>query len=994
MNINLTQDSAHAAISRQLLLPATTAGQLPALPSDLQITLLAKQESAQVTYKVRGVTQPPFTVSAPAFKNWIDSLFSVHTEISSKVRIESAPNTFTYGELHSLSITGGRVYHFAFSRRDVPVTPLFLTPQLEAHIESVVQATSGLILIKGNPSSDLSSVYLHLLKKLPARAARIYSLETQIHSTTNPAITKIKFVNSLEDHLNAILTLVPDVVGINYTLQRDLTASINCVVPHRLEEFISNGGLVILSIQVPEGVELPTLPIKPLEVFDVSTLKDNATYLTIVGATPDYLSLEKLQAQHYKSEPRPPAPTVAQATSDFKFGTASLPLNNLYSNTLITGAIGSGKTTSGTYAFLEHVLSLNPQDQELKPGGMIISSKGDLTELTLTSLSKSKRDPLEDVILLEPTYNVCYEFKDPSTDNTFFIPTRNVDGSYHISSLIDMYSDKLDTDANRILSGLLANETGIAAKVRSIKVETSEFNPAFLGWKRSGNRLQRITNTHNFSELPQLDIFNNQVEVPYPTHLNYVGLKTFHTHNKFNVWDLLTTPESLTRFLNLTPSSEKNKGTVDEIITLLSSFYTIWKLTCPTVKLNAQTLAEHLIFSSETYNNKLEKILITARKLLRTEPGEKFVEVVSHDVLESFITEAPKVRSSLQQALTTLLMPHLAPELLNTFASSTANSFNLEDIFVNGKIVIITQNPNLPSIQENYIKAIYDQFVKLAVSRETVGRKPNMKRPILNVVDGAPYLLNSKLNTETSHPYAYLALSRQLKLINIIVVQNLTSLLEALNKGSKPHPVKNEILESMIQNCTNFIWYTCKDHLTSRHAKELCGTKYIDSVTFEQDFDKTFENLNTHEVVCFIDKIFHKPHFVQPVKIPKVTVRKEEFSSWYTKAYIENKLHEFGISFQLGPIFPEETGREEKPLSAPEPIQEAAPTLDIPPAKTVEIPGLKELVQSKEAVLLLQLIPEVKAAFKAGVSLSELKAFLETQNIEISIAELLERIKS
>lgn len=59
---------------------------------------------------------------------------------------------------------------------------------------------------------------------------------------------------------------------------------------------------------------------------------------------------------------------------------ATIPQAGLFGNIFVAGGIGSGKTASCAYPFLEQILEFHPTNEQLKPCGLILDKKGDFYE--------------------------------------------------------------------------------------------------------------------------------------------------------------------------------------------------------------------------------------------------------------------------------------------------------------------------------------------------------------------------------------------------------------------------------------------------------------------------------------------------------------------------------------------------------------------------------------------------------------------------------------
>lgn len=67
---------------------------------------------------------------------------------------------------------------------------------------------------------------------------------------------------------------------------------------------------------------------------------------------------------------------------------ATIPQDGLFGNIFVAGGIGSGKTASCAYPFIEQILEFHPNDKHLKPCGLILDRKGDFYK-TLEKMAKA-----------------------------------------------------------------------------------------------------------------------------------------------------------------------------------------------------------------------------------------------------------------------------------------------------------------------------------------------------------------------------------------------------------------------------------------------------------------------------------------------------------------------------------------------------------------------------------------------------------------------------
>ncbi len=83
-----------------------------------------------------------------------------------------------------------------------------------------------------------------------------------------------------------------------------------------------------------------------------------------------------------------------------------LPISGLYQNFLITGTIGSGKTSSAIYPFLDQFLNFNSKSNNKKIGMLILDVKGNFHKYVLDTAKKY--DLENDVIVISLNNSVCY----------------------------------------------------------------------------------------------------------------------------------------------------------------------------------------------------------------------------------------------------------------------------------------------------------------------------------------------------------------------------------------------------------------------------------------------------------------------------------------------------------------------------------------------------------------------------------------------------------
>jgi hypothetical protein len=959
MNINLIQDSAHAAISSQLLLPATKAGHFSALPSDLQVTYLSSLKQATVTYKVNGQTTAPKDIPAEEFKAWVDSMFPGKIEFSQQVRIESEPNNFTYATLQAVSITGGLIYNFTFSRRLADVSTLLLTPSLENQISALAKLKSGLIIITGPSGTDFSSLYLYILKQLAISKHRIISLESSPKISNTVNVSKIKLLSSatgnlLEPQVAKGLALNADVLGINVITQKELQ-----IIKGLLEQAQAADMLVIVC---SPKFSKTHFPLPTVEVFDVETYNRENNTVTVVGSSQPNSSLE-LSLDHFINIGKLSPQKLAE---NYIVGPVELSPKELTCNTLITGGIGSGKTISGLFPLIQHVLSQNSSNSELKPGGIIVCPKGDLIEIIATTLAEVKRDPLTELIILQPAATSCLEFIDSATSQTFLVPFFDISGKTSLSPLLNQFALQLQKDQNAILCDLINGVPATLAAIKTLDINY-DFELPFIGWRQKDNVLYKLEKTEKFFEvLPKY--FNDEpITIALPKRLKFLGLKKINANHKLNIWSLFKTSEDLIEFLLPNPPTENDSFFESLLKSTLIQLHTVWYYAHTTAPLTAKEISDLLL--GNDFGN-LHRLLKEAKTILHSSkqetPDFKLEQALVQ--LTNWTMTAQQTQHPVQALLQSALQPHLDPQLIQTFA--TTNTFDLSTALNEGKVVILACAPNISCIQINYLRFIHSALKTLACTKTVA------TRPILHIIDDCPEFLTPQ-KPQTHAPYTYLALSRQLKLINVIALQSLSALQNVLIPFNKTSDPTTE-LQEFLQHFHSFVWYGNTDILTNTVASHLCGVKppSLGAQFFRKTTPATPNLTKTglakleplHAVIYTRGCQFFGPSLLPSLQVPKLQIRHLPFHIWFTRASIENQLHNQQLCLSN--------------------------TSNVSPGKPNQNIELQELVASPKATLLLKLLPSLKTAYKQGVPLVELRAFLLSKDLDLPVEELLDRIKS
>lgn len=647
---------------------------------------------------------------------------------------------------------------------------------------------------------------------------------------------------------------------------------------------------------------------------------------------------------------------IPQPPREVTIGDMTFSESALFTNIMITGAIGSGKTSSAIYPILDQICKIyNVWDEKTeadnpykKWGGLVMDVKGDFYEALICLLHWSGRNVLEDLVVITPFADYAYaEMIDPDTKLYWYICLRggSSPSSLEFNDLTKRYTQpnsKFPIPIEWFSEVEHQNEkipgTGMTKLefVRSLDFfPTSKTN--FIGWRNYGDdNLIRIARTdHNLKEILLLDENGKPIIVKRPKKLRYLRTRSVNNGLTFNI-----APPSLghielaNRLVAMSKNASGKTGGGDNsywddatkkhiqwVIYMLRTINPDKEVTA--LDINAHTVSPNTIKASV---NKLSTIIsdLETKKLdpeLTANERNNIAAKITilSDVREYFNEEwnqlDQRTKSNLVSTITNVFAAFLPdPRLRTVFCSSTAVS--LEEIMQSGKIYTLVA-PKYESAARIFGTSLKMEFQAI-LRRRTASAEYDKTRFIAFICDEVQNFVTTGGNDPTSGDESFMALSRQSKVCNVVATQADTSIVNVVGDKSA---------EVYYAQFGSRIWYQNTDQKTNERAAKILGKikreklstsgqdvsvtgllgkdggkGYNENISYESKEKyppEAFSNLNVHQ--CIIYNKSKKGKRSKSCKCqlkphyigaPSMEEEKAKVLRWYFRAYIENRLFE------------------------------------------------------------------------------------------------------
>jgi len=300
------------------------------------------------------------------------------------------------------------------------------------------------------------------------------------------------------------------------------------------------------------------------------------------------------------------------------------PVNHLYTNVLITGTIGTGKTSTAIFPILEQMFltytNENTRDPKLKEdpflklGGISLDVKGEFYQAVLFFANLAKRNVLEDIQIIRPNIWIpVVKFMDIPTKRYFYLSALETSFGSECKQLIDgqgpNFAHDIPTD---VFSYNAARRKPYEDKLKSIDFGVAGLNLRYVGWRQDGSRLVRVLNTPGYEQLEYATGprgGSSRVYEAPPTQLRYVAVEGVDNMLRYNLVNPDLPPSEVAkRLTNIAKLLDPDKGSGDnpyfekEGSRLMGVIIDAWRLVYDTRQITGPDIIRIATASTELRN--------------------------------------------------------------------------------------------------------------------------------------------------------------------------------------------------------------------------------------------------------------------------------------------------------------------------------------------------------------------------------------------------------
>jgi len=601
-----------------------------------------------------------------------------------------------------------------------------------------------------------------------------------------------------------------------------------------------------------------------------------------------------------------PKPAREVVIGDMTFSESAL-----FTNIMITGAIGSGKTSSAIYPILDQICQIyNVWDEKTTPdnpykkwGGLVMDVKGDFYEALICLLHWSGRNVLEDLIVITPWANYAYaEMQDPDTGYYWYVALRGGPSPESIE-FYDMLGEHTMPGSNKripidyfTLTERIDDLMPGTTQSRLKYFQSLEFHPKdttnFIGWRdtKSGKLVRILKTDHELHEVLYTDKEHpSEIVCERPKRLKYVRTRFVNNGLTFNIAPpSLTHIELANRLVAMSKNSsgkgggggdnsfwdDATKKHIQWVIFLLRQIRPGVEVTA--LDINAHTVSDSVIKKSVAkLCDKIQDLESKSNDIsvpMEEREDCKAQVTILNDVREYFEQEwkslDQKTKSNLVSTITNVFTQFLSdPRLRTVFCSSTA--VTIDEIMQSGKIYTLVA-PEYESAARVFGTSLKMEFQAI-MKRRTASAEYDKTRFVAFICDEVQNFVTTGGNDPTSGDESFMALSRQSKVCNVVATQTDASIINVV--GDKPAEVYYAQFGSRL-------WYQNTDQKTNERAAKILGKEkreklstsgqdvtiggllskdssgkgYSENISYESKEKypvEAFSNLNVHQCIIY-----------------------------------------------------------------------------------------------------------------------------------------------
>lgn len=636
---------------------------------------------------------------------------------------------------------------------------------------------------------------------------------------------------------------------------------------------------------------------------------------------------------------------------------------DLFTNVLITGTIGTGKTSTAIYPLLDQVFMKYCHEAEsfegdpfLKLGGLSLDVKGEFYEAVLWFGHAARRNIVEDIVVIRPSvYIPVVKFQDPETKRYFYLSALETSKGSEIKRL---FTNETDAEGNPLPIDMFSWERDRLEPFeehlrQKVLFDVSNRKLFFCGWRWDGDKLVRVARTPMYGKLEYMvDADGNNIVIDPPQTLRYCEVVSVDNGLRYNLVNpRLSAAENAKRLTDIGKLVDAKEGSGDNPYFEKASRRHIamciegWRLVekkqqisgpdimritsqaeeCTRFKTQLKALKEKLEDDLSKSKKRGEK-----RELANRARKVKDIEAYFADTWE---TLEPKTKSITKSVVEQMFGDFLTDsELQESFCSPA--TFSFEQCIQEGKFfcfVVPSKYEGLAKVMGTTLKS---DFQSTMLGRPSTARMNQSRVQLLVIDECHKYAVAGGSSGNGDENFQ--SLSRQSRVMNVHATQSDASLTSVIGKDKA-----DVYLQSYGGRC----WFQNSDPATNERAATMCGkvlkeiedlqsgdfsmsvflgakeggkvkreTKIAEKARFPVE---RFNNLDKWQSITYnkghkgtVKKALLKQNIPHSYSSPDNKPKVGQLLRWYIQAYVENLAYKQDLQLKNDKTLP----AEDKPV--------------------------------------------------------------------------------
>lgn len=536
-------------------------------------------------------------------------------------------------------------------------------------------------------------------------------------------------------------------------------------------------------------------------------------------------------------------------------GNVFIPEKAFWTSFLVTGRPGAGKTSGAIMPTVEQIIPLylgpdliKGKDENGKPcmlenehariGGLVLEVKGEFYEMVGHLLDASGRNVYEDFLIIRPDSKIpVAKYRDVENGNFFYLngqpcSTPSDAGRLLINAQADDKANGVITEPIRpdIFSCEDGELTAAMPKLRALKYPVHDRELCFLGWRRDGDRLVRISHTPEYHKPAfLLDKNGKKQYVPFPKELEFLDRVLISNGLVYNLVDSNVGADEaagkLTTMASMAGRGEKSGGEnvywQSNAQKIMSASITLHRTVHPNTPAHCghiyRMVADDKSLKEETALLGRHLTSLRAQESKITDPDKKN-ELRSRKIeplerLTSYITGEwvgmdDKTKGIIKTVVSNTFSSFvLDPALNETFCATP--TFDLSEATEKGRIFCLVPGQKYKNLAKVFGTGLNLDFQANALARLDRSDR-NKNRPLLRLADEFwNWAISGGAGGGDAH---FLSLCRAARCINVLATQNYDQFVEAM---------KRDATTNFLGQFGVFIWLQNFNKYTNDFAEEL-----------------------------------------------------------------------------------------------------------------------------------------------------------------------------